>query len=608
MVNMDESSQMQPSETQAARNSRLDTICDAFQEAWDAVEQGTEPPELESFLDADETDEAAQLFVELLVLELAARQAIGDLPNRCEYLARFIEFASVIDSIFKQFEIDSPPPPALLQGGQRISRYRVIRPIGEGAFGDVFLAQHDDGGEVAIKTPKLKATDECDVAARFLCETQTTAEMDHPNIIAVTEYGFAEGRLYSVMNHVNGGTLREAMQSRKFSLSEAVRLVEQLADAVAYAHQCGVFHRDLSADNVLLDEDDNAYIGDFGMALTDAEQRSRIGEFAGSLSSMAPEQIRAESHRLDGRADIWALGVLLYELLTARRPFDGSNDEQIADEILHRDPIPPRQLISDIHPALERACLRCLGKSASDRYSTASDLAEDLRRIQKPAADRRRWPAILVAAATMCLVLAVAVWSSATGPWADSPSATSTLQLDYGIKALFESESPKLGSAGTLPVVIGQPIAAYASLDSPRCVYGVIVDPTGRADPIIPSLDGWDESAARGAAKELESEIIALTDPPGGVTMIFAVSKKSLSAKQLKAAFQDAPAALETQYDLLRYRDGRMVLEDVRIKKGVRRSDQADDPLLKRQRWIDTSLAPNFESVHTIHFRAVAGE
>ena len=265
--------------------------------------------------------------------------------------------------------------------GTRIGRYEVRRMLGSGAFAIVYLAW--DGQlerEVAVKVPHRFLLCDDQARQRFLEEARTIARLRHPRIVALHDAGkLDDGTIYLVMQHIAGSSLRDVLRAERLSLAESGEIAAKVADAMAAAHCAGVFHRDLKPGNILLDEDREPHVCDFGLAVQVENQRERQGECAGTLSYMPPEQLRGESHLLDGRADIWALGVIFYEMLTGRVPFEGQNPAQLCDEILHRDPRPPRQLDPRISRRQERVCLRCLAKQPAQRYPTAADVADELR-------------------------------------------------------------------------------------------------------------------------------------------------------------------------------------------------------------------------------------
>ena len=185
---------------------------------------------------------------------------------------------------------------------------------------------------------------------------------------------------FLVLEYVAGQTLHELYRQGRLEPRRLAGLVAAVAEAVHHAHTAGLVHRDLKPSNILIDPEGRPKVCDFGLAVDEEIQRLRRGEVAGTLPYMAPEQVRGETNRLDGRTDIWAIGVILYRGLTGALPFRGTTTAECFEEILGREPRPPRQFGDDIPRELERICLRCLSRQMSDRYLTAADLAGDLRR------------------------------------------------------------------------------------------------------------------------------------------------------------------------------------------------------------------------------------
>ena len=221
------------------------------------------------------------------------------------------------------------------------------------------------------------------MAETWLREARIVAQLQHPHIVPVYEVGStAETPAYIVSQYIDGCSLAERLRQSPLPLVEAIDLIVDVAEALDYAHRSRgeVVHRDIKPGNLLLDNQGKIYVADFGLALRESDP-VRQGDFAGTPAYMSPEQVRGEGHLVDGRSDIFSLGVVLYELRTGRRPFRGQRDELLT-EIRLLDPKPPRQLNAEISPELERICLKALAKLASERYSTARDLAADLRLLR----------------------------------------------------------------------------------------------------------------------------------------------------------------------------------------------------------------------------------
>ena len=260
-------------------------------------------------------------------------------------------------------------------------RYTVDRVLGSGGYGIVFLG-HDPqlDRKVAIKicTPDLPPSE----VEQFLDEARRIARLNHPGIVTVHDVGVQAGQVYMVSDYISGPSLGDWLRTHRPTWQEAASLAASIADALAHAHARLTLHRDIKPANILLADDVAPMLVDFGLGL---DERRASGQERGIVSGtphyMSPEQISGEAHRIDGRIDIYGLGVVLYEMLCGRVPFRADNLKELFRQIRDDEPQPPRQLVSDIPAELERICQKALQKRMQDRYSTAADFAGDLRRV-----------------------------------------------------------------------------------------------------------------------------------------------------------------------------------------------------------------------------------
>ena len=264
---------------------------------------------------------------------------------------------------------------------QRLGAFEVVRELGRGAFGIVYLAKDPRlDREVAIKVPLL---DTPKLRQQYIDEARRAAVIERAGIVPIYHVDVtASGAPYVVQKYVDGPNLRQLVRrSGPLHLVQSLMIVRDVARALAEAHRLGLVHRDLKPENILIDAGGHPWIADFGLALREDEQGGRKGEMAGTPMYMAPEQVTGQVPWLDGRADIWAAGILLYELVSGRPPFEASRIEELVEQICHRHPRPMIQRSSAVPPELDAIFQRCCAKDVTARYATADQLADDLNRV-----------------------------------------------------------------------------------------------------------------------------------------------------------------------------------------------------------------------------------
>ena len=269
---------------------------------------------------------------------------------------------------------------------EQFGRYRIVREIGRGGMGVVFLAEDTAlDRNVALKIPTFgDHTDERTIK-RFLREARTAAKIKHENVCAVHDVGQVDGRHYLTMEFIEGVTLGEWMQQNvDITVDKALEIVKKVALGVHAAHVVGIIHRDLKPGNVLMAPDGEPYIVDFGMARRFDRQETILtmtGTIAGTPAYMAPEQITGKAEAVGPGVDIYALGILLYELLTGWTPFTG-NAATMLGSIVSEPPPPLRSHAPELPEGLEGICAQALAKSPDDRYASAAKLAAAIEAFQ----------------------------------------------------------------------------------------------------------------------------------------------------------------------------------------------------------------------------------
>ena len=274
--------------------------------------------------------------------------------------------------------------------------YKILSKLGEGGMGVVYKARDAARGrDVALKLSPAGPPDSREVI-RFLAEAEAVAAIAHPHVVRVFEYGEHAGRPFLALEYLPGGSLADRLKAAagRMTPRDAAALVEVVTRAVHAAHERGIVHRDLKPSNILFDADDKPRVTDFGIAKRQTSDLTATVEVMGTPAYMAPEQATGKAKFVAPSADVWALGAILYELLTGVRPFGGGSINAVLYRVVHNDPVPPRRVVPDVPRDLERVCLHCLEKEPHERYPSAVALAEDLARFGRGEAVSVRPPGV----------------------------------------------------------------------------------------------------------------------------------------------------------------------------------------------------------------------
>jgi serine/threonine protein kinase len=416
---------------------RIERICERFEREIRAGEH----PRLEDFLVDLSDEQFGTCLSELLSIELEYLLAAGACVSYENYVARFPEYAECVEAAFtrsldrkmaatlpavptaspRQVEqirellmrlqlnqdidreavvselrrlflpsnqntevsadhpdstisFSSPRADIAVTSDPYMGRYRLEHELGRGAFGVVYLA-HDLhlGRDVAVKRMLGDNVD------WQLHEARMAARLDHPAVVPVYDVGITpENECYTVSKFIDGCNLAELMDKSRLPIAQTVGIVAQIAAALHAAHAVGLVHRDVKPANILIDKEGLAFLADFGLALP-YENLGTGPSLAGSPSYMSPEQARGDSHLVDGRTDIFSLGVVLYEMVVGRRPFVGTSTAEVIERTTTTEPWPPRMVDDSIPQVVEAICLKALAKPINERYTTARDMADELK-------------------------------------------------------------------------------------------------------------------------------------------------------------------------------------------------------------------------------------
>ena len=376
-----------------------------------------------------------------------------------------------------------------IKGTTFADRYQLIKELGRGGMGVVYKAEDTKlKRSVALKFLPPELTHIPDVKERFMREAQAAAALDHPNICTVYEFDEAEEKAFISMAYVEGQSLRKKTESGPLELDEALRIALQVAQGLQIAHKKGVVHRDIKSANIMVTEDNQAKIMDFGLArMTGGTLITQEGTAMGTIAYMSPEQARGEE--VDQRTDIWSLGVVLYEMFGGQLPFRGDHDQAVVYSILNKKPRPITELRSEIPMSIEQVVDKALEKNPDERYQQIDELLDDLKsisagivpeeikvRLRKAKLRRRKRTILYVGAAGLVMAMVMIALNLFMGRRAEAIESIAVLPFEnltgnagqeYFVDSATDEVIGQLSKIGAWRVISRRSVMHYKGVDKP---------------------------------------------------------------------------------------------------------------------------------------------
>jgi len=401
--------------------------------------------------------------------------------GKCATPLKSAEEISITKTLIKR-------PEGLQKGSTIAGRYQILEELGRGGMGVVYKAEDTKlRRTVALKFLPPELIHISEVKERFVREAQAAAALDHPNICTVYEFDEAEEKTFISMAYIEGQSLKKKIESGPLELDEAIRIALQAAEGLQKAHKNGVVHRDIKSANIMVTEEGQAKIMDFGLArMTGGTLITKEGMAMGTIAYMSPEQARGEE--VDHRTDIWSLGVVLYEMFGGQLPFKGDQDQAVVYSILNKQPKPITDLRAEIPMSLGQVVAKALEKNPDERYQQVDELLDDLKsisagivpdeiktRLRKAKLRRRKRAILYTGAACLIIIIAVLVLSLFTGraevidSIAVLPLAnlTGDAEQEFFVDAATDELIGQLAKIGAWRVISRRSVMQYKGVEKP---------------------------------------------------------------------------------------------------------------------------------------------
>jgi serine/threonine-protein kinase len=596
----------------------------------------------------------SETFLDLVYSEFLLRRQLGESPAVSEYVERFAPYAATLE---RQFAVGAALETRMPSGGEArgtvslavgesvseaettspakvssvpagVPGFEILGVLGEGGMGVVYKARQVGLNRlVALKMIRPRGLGE-QALVRFHVEAEAVARLKHPNIVPVYAFGEQQGQPYFALEYVPGGSLSQRLVGGPWPPRKAAELMATLAGALHHAHERGILHRDLKPANVLLDEQGQPYLTDFGLArsMHGDSGLTLDGALMGTPQYMAPEQAQGQGHRAGPAADVFGLGAILYHLLTGRPPYEaGGNLSVLVRQASECQVTPPRRVNPRVPRTLDRICMKALSADPARRYPSAAALEQDLHRYL------RRPRRMAVAGATVAGLLAVAVlaWPRNQGV----PSGQAVLPSPPGASAVRAEPRPAVLSGdltvrvwssgargkhglrvqdlGALPVRTGEQVHLEARLTEPAYVYLLWVDGKGEVDALYPwgRDQDWKSPPPPAGPKQVVHSPAEVQEGwpiegSGGLETVLLLARRTPLPADVKLAevlgrIPPAPLGPDLGEVVMRGfdREQPSVSEDMHRRPGKQKQD-IDDALLH----LMGRLRPHFETIRAVQF------